>query len=207
LIVPQGIGGKVPPPAAAAGIKTLQVQKAAREGAQRVKVRYGPYKIPAADSGFVGKALEGSGGMIWNMPDRNVQKPCTTCTVTRMQAGLEDAAGNVMNTNNGLWLHHMVAINKGPGRKDPTCVDNYRSLPHIDVGSSAQNSERFFSSGNERTTVDVSLSNEVNSGYYIKSADQFSFIVDLMNDNMEAKVVYMTITYEVSLDFPFQRFT
>jgi hypothetical protein len=168
-------------------------------GAKRVKVRYGPYRSPGTKSGYVGKALEGTGGMVWNLPDDNVQKPCSDCTITFIQGGLELPNGTSVNTNKGLWLHHMVALNHGTNRSDPTCREQTRpSMPHIDVGYTAQNSERFFSTGNERSAFDLSKSSIKNLGYYTGKNDKFSFIVDLMNENPTDSIVYMTMTYEVS---------
>jgi hypothetical protein len=86
--------------------------------AKRVKVRYGPYRVPGMMDGDLGKQMEKSGGMVWNLPDLDVQKPCTECLLTFMQAGLEDGKGNDMNTNNGLWMHHMY-------------VTSYQSCPRI----------------------------------------------------------------------------
>jgi hypothetical protein len=129
------------------------------------------------------------------MPHRNIRKPCTDCMLTYMHAGLETVNGESVNTDKGLWLHHMVAINKN-GRSDATCGWNPASLPHIDVGAVAASSERFFSSGNERTVVDVNAWYPTTAGYHVKSGDSFSFIVDLMNENTSSKNVYMTITWE-----------
>jgi hypothetical protein len=175
----------------------MQKMKATRFtslGAQKVKVRYGPYSIPGKDQGMIGKAMEGSGGMLWNSPDFIVQKPCTNCVLTWAKAGLELADGTSVNTNKGLWMHHMVAINKGH-RADATCGSNMMSLPHVDVGTTAAKSERFFSSGNERTAFDVSNSN-MKAGYYVKPTDKWGFIIDLMNTNSQRKSVYLTITFE-----------
>jgi len=186
------MGGKVNPIAGAAPeLETLSPRQA---GAKRVKVRYGPYMIPNRNSGFVGKASEGEGGMLWNVPDMNVKKPCTDCMITMMQAGLESDKGASVNTNSGLWLHHMVAINIGKGRSDATCA-NTMSLPHVDVGTSPAMSERFFSSGNERTFFEFASTGK-KAGYYVAPSDKFSFIVDLMNTNKADKRVYMTIDYE-----------
>jgi len=95
----------------------------------------------------------------------------------------------------------MVALNIGKGRKDATCAAHGMSLPHIDVQTTPGGSERFFSSGNERTPFDYSK-NKVKAGYRVKQGDKFSFIVDLMNMNMEDKKVYMTITYEYQKGTP-----
>jgi len=164
-------------------------------GAKRIKIRYGPYTIPSRNGGMLGKLLDGSGGMIWNMPHRNTRKPCTDCTITYMRAGLESTSGASVNSDKGLWLHHMVAINNN-GRADATCGSNPASLPHLDVGTMAATAERFFSSGNERTVIDTWAWAPKKVGYYFKKGDTMSFIVDLMNMNDRASKVYMTITYE-----------
>jgi hypothetical protein len=41
-----------------------------------------------------------------------------------------------------------------------------------------------------------------NAGYKLNPADKFALIVDLMNDNMQDKVVYLTITYDVIQGHP-----
>jgi hypothetical protein len=76
----------------------------------------------------------------------------------------------------------MVHFASGPGRWDPTCYGS-PSLPHADVGMSPMNSERYFSSGNERThiRIDEAGPDGTKHGYHLKSSDRFAFIVDLMN--------------------------
>lgn len=55
-------------------------------------------------------------------------------------------------------------------------------MPHADVGASSMNSERYFSSGNERTFFRMDFAGEAtNAGYHIKPTDKMAFIVDLMN--------------------------
>jgi hypothetical protein len=108
-----GLGGKVPEThlgRVASRTKELPATGPKELGSRRVKIRYGPYEVPGKDRGAIGKMMDGEGGMAWNMPERNVQKPCTHCMVTYIEAGLEDPAGNVKNTKDGLWLHHMVAL-------------------------------------------------------------------------------------------------
>jgi hypothetical protein len=75
----------------------------------------------------------------------------------------------------------MVHFLKGPGRWDPTCY-GWPSLPHVDVGANPMNSERYFSSGNERTHFRIDYRGaETDAGYHIRSTDSMAFIVDLMN--------------------------
>jgi hypothetical protein len=65
------------------------------------------------------------------------------------------------------------------------------------IGSSSKGSERFFSSGNERTPAFLpQWSGLTNVGYHLRKEDKMAFIVDLMNENMEDKVVYLTISYD-----------
>lgn len=90
----------------------------------------------------------------------------------------------------------MVGINQGPGRWDATCLDNPRSIPHYVVGATVKNSERFLSSGNERMPLILSPSGQ-KAGYYLRKTDSFKFLVDLMNMNMDDRVVYLTITYDI----------
>jgi hypothetical protein len=70
------------------------------------------------------------------------------------------------------------------------------SLPHIDVGTSARNAERFFASGNERTPTDMTTPAGANVGYYIRPGDKMHYIIELMNMNKASKKVYMTLTWE-----------
>lgn len=79
----------------------------------------------------------------------------------------------------------MVDINQGPGRWDTTCLDNPRSVSHYVFGASVKNSERFLSSGNER------------AGYHLRRTDSFKFLVDLMNMNIDDRVVYLTMAYDI----------
>jgi hypothetical protein len=166
-----------------------------------VKVRYGPFMIPGVNEPSTGLAivmpflgLQPETGMVWNQPVSNVQKPCNNCWITGMQAGLEYADGSNANINTGVWLHHMVLMSQGYGKWDPTCSANPFSLPHFAVGATPTNSERIFASGNERTPLEVPAGQ--NYGYPVVDADRFHLLVDLMNENVERRQVYMTITYK-----------
>jgi hypothetical protein len=92
----------------------------------------------------------------------------------------------------------MVALTLGPNRWDPTCIGNDDSLPHLVVGTNPSQSERLFASGNERTPLDISklTINGKKAGYFIGKEDHFRFIVDMMNMNMDDRVVYLTMTYD-----------
>ncbi|KAF2428039.1 hypothetical protein EJ08DRAFT_719738 [Tothia fuscella] len=189
-------GGKV---AAVAGAPpTRQAnQKDSPAGANRVKMRYGPYKVP--NMGVTN--ILGEEGALWNYADPVAEKPCDAqdggaCTIVGMYAGLEYPDGKNANIDSGLWLHHFVLFNVGPGRQDATCSSI--SLPHMLVGSSASGSERLFSSGNERTQAIVpNWPTGKNVGYKLKKEDKFALIVDLMNENMKDEVVYLTITFDI----------
>jgi hypothetical protein len=49
----------------------------------------------------------GEAGSLWNYPDKVVEKPCSTCVIVGMNAGLEYANGKNANIDTGLWLHHV----------------------------------------------------------------------------------------------------
>lgn len=74
----------------------------------------------------------------------------------------------------------MVHFAIGPGRWDPTCYGR-QSLPHVDVGVSPNNAERYFSSGNERTKIQIDEAGPDGTkyGYHLKSSDRFAFIGNL----------------------------
>ncbi|KAF2666057.1 hypothetical protein BT63DRAFT_458422 [Microthyrium microscopicum] len=188
-----GKGGKVADPAGFAPKRVVMETTSKVAGVKRIKMRYGPYMVPNMNK----TSLVGESGMLWNYPDLAIPKPCTECTIVAQVAGLEYPDGKNANINTGMWLHHMVQLAIGPGRWDPTCYGRM-SLPHFDVNASPSNSERYFSSGNERTLVPLDiLGTSTNWGYHVKSTDKFGFIVDLMNMNMEDKTVYLTMTYDI----------
>lgn len=133
----------------------------------------------------------------------NMKKPCETCGLVLMQAGLEYADGTVANTydihssfttllsweltstsDTGAWLHHIVLIMNGAGRSDVMC----RTVP----------GQRFFSSGNERMLITFTdfEKKKINSVYPIKSSDTFSMQLELMNLKEQPKEVYITLDYE-----------
>lgn len=100
---------------------------------QRVKIRYGPFTTASRDV---------DNGMA-NFVQMNVTKPCTDCTITFMQAGLEYEGGGIADANTHLWLHHTVIFNLD--KLNPVCP--FRG--HV---------EKIFASGNERTPIDISSS-------------------------------------------------
>jgi hypothetical protein len=57
------------------------------------------------------------------------------------------------------------------------------------------NTERIFASGNERTLIDYNPG-PTGSGYHLNANDKFAYLVDLMNMNMDERVVYVTMTYD-----------
>jgi hypothetical protein len=92
----------------------------------------------------------------------------------------------------------MVHFVEGPTRWDPVCY-NTGSLPHVAVRASVARAERYYFCGNERTPFDYNPGGKdlsKGSGYALTSADRYHFLVDLMNMNMEDKLVYLTMTYD-----------
>ncbi|KAE9963396.1 hypothetical protein BLS_009335 [Venturia inaequalis] len=185
-------GGRVPAPAGAAPAKVELDVRIKVAGAKTTKMRYGPYKVPSMKV----VNILGEEGSLWNYADTVAPKPCEECTIVGMNAGLEYPDGTNANIDTGMWLHHMVLFTIGPGRKDATCGDAPFSMPHLIVGSNAKNSERLFSSGNERTHAIMPEWKMDNVGYKLKSADKFALIVDLMNENPVDKIVYLTMTFD-----------
>ncbi|KAE9980173.1 hypothetical protein BLS_009066 [Venturia inaequalis] len=196
-----GPGGKVADvPGATPRRQEIKSDVESIEGAgkvQKIKMRYGPYSVP----NMMKKSVTNEGGALWNCGDAEIEKPCEECTLLGLVAGLEYPNGTNANIDTGMWMHHMVAFTVGPGRWDPTCIDQPTSLPHFAVGTSPSQSERSFSSGNERTPLNMVSKKDANggnkAGYHLNKEDNYRFIVDLMNMNMDDRTVYLTITYDL----------
>jgi hypothetical protein len=92
----------------------------------------------------------------------------------------------------------MVHFNTGPSRWDAAGFDR-RCMPHLALGKTAKESERFFTSGNERSPFDFNpggVDLRAGSGYHLQENDTFGYLVELMNMNMEDRVVYITMMYD-----------
>jgi hypothetical protein len=139
-------------------------------------IRYGPFRIPAATQGRM--------GMIRNNFAFDVQRPCTNCYITSMQAGLVTPDGRSANVDRGLWLHHMVMFDTS--KTDVTC-------PGLGVGALGQ---RFFSSGNERTPVNAGGNFGFHQGAnYLGAQPTWTLIYDLANLNPTAQDVSITVKF------------
>jgi hypothetical protein len=195
--------GLVSDPPEAKNIPSRQISKSKviTPGSKAIKIRYGPYRVPASNvTNFVGEL-----GMLSNYPHIKVPKPCDgDCTIVGFRAGLEYPDGSNANIDTGMWLHHGVLFAVGPGRKDVTCSDGEISIPHVSVNTTAYKSERIYTFGNERTEIVFSDMGAPYLGYKIRAADEFAALVELMNENPEDRVVYMTITYDVIDGHPFK---
>lgn len=89
----------------------------------------------------------------------------------------------------------MVHFNIGPTRWDPVGQPYGKMcFPFIPFGKSVNSAERFYTAGNERSAFNYNPNGD--TGYHLKTADKFSYLVELMNMNMEDKVVYVTMTYD-----------
>jgi hypothetical protein len=51
----------------------------------------------------------GGEGMIWNQPTPSIAKPCSSCMIVSMNAGLEYTDGKDANTDSLMWLHHVCS--------------------------------------------------------------------------------------------------
>ena len=145
-------------------------------------IRYGPFRVPAATPGRM--------GMIRNNFAFDVQRPCTNCYITSMQAGLVTPDGRSANIDRGLWLHHMVLFDTS--KTDVTC-------PSLGVGALGQ---RFFSSGNERTPTD----GMAGYGYPQGTDSRWNLIYDLMNMTAQPANVTIRVDFDyVPLSTPGMR--
>lgn len=151
--------------------------------AKRVKVRYGPYRIPPVSE----QNLESEFWKIQGMSNAikiGAKRPCEgECTLLSVTADLEYADGSPANNSNGAWFHHAVLLNSGPTVVEPTC--NQALV------------ESIFLVGNERTDGGYALKGaQVKSGYKLSPMDTFIMQTELMNLDDKEKWVWQTISYE-----------
>jgi len=80
----------------------------------------------------------------------------------------------------------MVQFTTGPGRWDAAGYGRI-CFPHLGIGTSPSKSERYFTSGNERTVFDFNPDGKDMSsgtGYHLTKNDTFGFLNEIMNMNM-----------------------
>ncbi|KAK3671226.1 hypothetical protein LTR78_008861 [Recurvomyces mirabilis] len=112
--------------------------------------------------------------------------PCSQCLITSMEAALEYSNGTRADANTGMWLHHVVFINRA--RNDSVCSDN---MP-----------QRFFASGNERTRVDLTDQGTHKIGYPILANDAFIMSSELMNMLGNPQEVVLSMIWEYVPSIP-----
>jgi hypothetical protein len=145
-------------------------------GQQQKVVRYGPFALPAAapDAGHHGTEVPGL--------QFNVEKPCSDCYITGMQADLVKADGSRGGYSNGVMLHHMLLFNRDTGRTDATCGSSVLGL----LG------QRFFASGDERTASVMPRG----FGYRVGAGSSWSHMWELMTMSNVPESVYIQVTFD-----------
>jgi hypothetical protein len=99
------------------------------------KSNYGTFTVPSRSK---------DNGML--RVKKEVDPPCLDCAITVMSANLEFLDGTTADPRNGMWMHHIVFLNKA--RLDGICGDK-------------KPGQRFWGAGNERTPLDLT-----NGGYF-----------------------------------------
>jgi hypothetical protein len=170
-----------PPPYVTPDIKSLQLEPdlpssgpGLKDGATVTKVRYGPYKIPAL-------------GMIESTFQFIIDKPCSECYITAMQADMEYPDGRTALTEEGAWLHHILLYNGigwFGGKKDLVCSN---PSPNGIVMSP----HRIFASGNERVAVRLNANHKY--GYAIDLGDYLHMLYDIGNQSNQTQEYYIVM--------------
>jgi hypothetical protein len=138
-------------------------------GVQHKRVVYPAVQVPAARGEDMG--MKNSGVPF------GAAKPCGNCYITSFHASLVDASGRDVNVREGYWLHHMVLANTTP------------STPGLACGM-----EGFFTSGNERITIDLTKSG--NYGYPVRANDSWSLIEELANITPAMKSMSVAVDFD-----------
>jgi hypothetical protein len=161
------------------------------QGLQRVRMRLGPYTLPAVDDASAPKmpmkdaygneGMEDEGGLYDTMAD-SIQKPCSDCTLKYAKANLEYADGNTANLNTGAWLHHLALSVDGPSKVDLAC--------------GTPGTERLLAAHNDRAETFFGTTAEDKFGYYLGSKDTISMKLELKNEAKVPKSVYLALEWE-----------
>jgi hypothetical protein len=133
-------------------------------------VRVGPFVIPP----------EGAGGGAdhANIVVPSIAKPCANCFLQHFEPDLVYADGTSANLDTGMMLHHAVFF--AAGRQDATCGPE-EPFP-------GKLGERFFASGNERTSGAF----PPGFGYHVDPGN-WSGIFHIMNHAAETKTVFFQV--------------
>jgi hypothetical protein len=79
------------------------------------KIRYGPYRLPGVhEKNMESEVMKANGMFDAYIPD--AAKPCDTCTLLVVNAGLEYFDGKEADVSTGAWLHHTVLMSKSEAR-------------------------------------------------------------------------------------------
>jgi Stress up-regulated Nod 19 len=134
-------------------------------------IRYGPYTMPGA--------TDAGPGRVNNKLQFAVRRPCADCHITSFKPDLVYEDGTRATLGTGAMLHHVVFTSQF--RRDATCGGSWLGLA----------GERFFASGDERTTAAF----PAGYGYRVRWYDSWNLLVDLMNHAATSQKVYVQITY------------
>ena len=96
---------------------------------RRKKAEYGTFTVPPRSE---------DNGMLRFKND--VDPPCSDCVITVMSANLEYPDGTTADAGNGMWMHHIVFLNKA--NLDGACGEK-------------KPGQRFWGAGNERSPLDL----------------------------------------------------
>jgi hypothetical protein len=134
------------------------------------EIRVGPFVIPPESAG--------GGADHANIAVPSIRKPCTNCFLQELEPDLVYADGASANLDTGMMLHHAVFF--AAGRQDATCGPAEPFPGRL--------GERFFASGNERTSGAF----PPGFGYHVDSGS-WSGLFHIMNHSAEPKTVFFTV--------------
>ena len=113
---------------------------------------------------------------------RNISKPCMGCSITAMRAFLSNSTSQLsLGPDTGIHLHHFIFFNDG--------------LPDLVC---PQFGERFFGGSNDQWTRRWGGDGEY--GYKVDAGDEWSAVVEVMNDADWEGEVEVTVLFEVEGD-------
>jgi hypothetical protein len=186
-----------------------------RPGAKKVRVSYGPFKIPPSKAGAMtghgghgditkatpGKPMDPNGYQIRNLL---VNGFCNDCTILRARALVTDEAGASMGIGSGVYLHHVIVSPLDQKSiPDPwgVCEGVKLQLPKLPPGVKIPNLNSFLIvQGVENfTTWYTTKDGNFDSGYQIPKTERSALNVltgEFVNYGKDIAKVYVTMEYD-----------
>jgi hypothetical protein len=200
LLVPLAVSAVILEPRQTTGSKlvgTDKLEPKIRKTAQRQLVKYGPFKLKAANGGGLDSTLMGQSFMM-NIKEGLCNQKGQACTVLAGKVGLMYTDGKPADPSNGIYIHHILSSDTAKKQNPWLSTCGRPTSPGMSING-ITGGTGFISAGEDSSDGGVMYTNDdgsQNSGYHIGPKDTFNVWAQIVNYNKVAKDVYITYDLE-----------